>query len=222
FERFSTQFGTAASNPGLDAERATHYEIGGSRVLGVVTIEAAAFHSDIGKAIVAIRPAAAPAGVSQRRNLGDARYSGAEASATARIAPTLLLGANYSYIHRHFTIRPRPGVVPPPAFELTDVPAHKGFAYAVWSPTARLRIAPSIEAVSNRATLASTTPTPPGIPRYYRTGRYVQGNVRIDCEVIDGVEIGVGGRNLFDDDHQLVDGFPEAGRSIFASIRARY
>jgi len=141
---------------------------------------------------------------------------------TARLAPTLLIGANYSYIHRDFDIRQRTGVILPLAFELTDVPGHKGFAYADWSPTPRLHVVPSVEAASNRTTLASTTPTPPGVPFYYRTGSYVQGSVRVDYEVTDGIQIGVGARNLFDDNYRLVDGFPEPGRSFFASVRARY
>ena len=58
--------------------------------------------------------------------------------------------------------------------------------------------------------------------RYYRTGSYVQANLRVDYALLDGVEIGVGARNLFDDDYTLTDGFPEPGRSFFASLRARY
>lgn len=129
---------------------------------------------------------------------------------------------NYSYLHRDFDIQQRTGVILPLAFELTDVPGHKGFAYVDWSPTPRLHVVPSVEAASNCTTLASTTPTPPGVPFYYRTGSYVQGNVRIDYEVVDGIQIGVGARNLFDDNYQLADGFPEQGRSFFASLRARY
>ena len=141
---------------------------------------------------------------------------------TARVGSTLQLGANYSYIRRDFDIRQRAGVILPLAFSLTDVPGHKGFVYADWSPTPRFHVVPSVEAASNRTTLASTTPTPPGIPVYYRTGSYVQGNIRVDYEVVDGIQLGVGARNLFDDNYQLVDGFPEAGRSFFASLRARY
>ena len=61
-----------------------------------------------------------------------------------------------------------------------------------------------------------------GGTRFYRTGRYVQANLRADFEALDGVTIGIGARNLFDVNHQLVDGFPEQGRSFFASVRARY
>jgi iron complex outermembrane receptor protein len=50
----------------------------------------------------------------------------------------------------------------------------------------------------------------------------VQANLRVDFDVNDAVTVGLGGRNLFDESYQLVDGFPEPGRSFFASVRARY
>lgn len=99
----------------------------------------------------------------------------------------------------------------PLAFELADVPGHKGFAYADWSSTPRLHVLPSMEAASNRTTLASTTPTPSGIPSHYRTGSYMRGNLRVDYEAIHGIQLGVRVRNVFDDDYQLVDGFPRRG-----------
>jgi iron complex outermembrane receptor protein len=34
--------------------------------------------------------------------------------------------------------------------------------------------------------------------------------------------VGIGARNLFDANYRLVDGYPEQGRSFFASLRARY
>ncbi|QNQ10605.1 TonB-dependent receptor [Sphingomonas alpina] len=216
FERFSTQFGTAASNPGLNPERATNYEIGGSRQFGALRIEGALFYSDISDAIVSVRPAGSSATTTRRENLGKAEYYGGEISATARLGSTLQLGANYTYTHRSFNIRPKPGSILPTLFELTDVPDHKAFLYADWSPVGPVHIVPSIDLASDRTTLVST-----GL-RYYRTGSYAVANLRVDYEVIDGVQIGVGARNLLDDNYQLVDGFPEAGRSFFASLRARY
>jgi len=217
FERFSTQFGTAASNPALRAERATNYEIGGARQFGAVRAEGALFYSAISNAIVAVRPAGFPSNSTQRQNLGSADYYGVELALTARLGTTLELGASYTYTHRSFAIgTPAPGTVVP-VFRLTDVPAHKGFVYASWSPIAALHVVPSLDLASDRTTLTTASP-----PVYYRTGRYAQASLRVDYTILPGVEIGVGGRNLFDDNYTLTDGFPEPGRSVFASLRARY
>lgn len=217
FERFSTQFGTAASNPALKPERSTNYELGASRRFGALQVEGVLFYSDINDAIVSVRPAGFPANSTQRQNLGDAEYYGAEISLTATIGSTLTLGGNYTYTHRSFDITGAlPGTVVP-AFELTGVPEHKAFLYADWRPIGALRIVPNVDIASDRVT--STTAA---TPVYYDTGSYVVANIRIDYEVAQGLEIGVGARNLFDEYYVLTDGFPEQGRSFFASIRARY
>lgn len=217
FERFSTQFGTAASNPALKAERAVNYELGASRRFGVLQVEGALFYSDISDAIVSVRPEGFPANSSQRQNLGDAEYYGAELSLTATLGDTLTLGGNYTYTHRKFDITGAlPGTVVP-TFELTGVPEHKAFLYADWRPIGGLRIVPNVDIASDRVT--STTSSP---PIYYDTGSHIVANLRVDYEIREGLEIGVGARNLFDEYYVLTDGFPEAGRSFFASVRARY
>lgn len=222
FERFSTQFGTAASNPSLKPERATTAELGASQDRGVLHVEGAVFYSDLADAIVAVRPSDFPANTSQRRNLGNGTYYGGELAVSVRMGTTLSIGANYSYIRRTFDIAPQQGVTVP-VFALTDVPTHKSFIYADWSPTERLHIVPNVDLASDRTTLDTFVPaTPAGTVRYYRTGSYVQANVRIDYELVNGVQVGIGARNLFEDSYQLADGFPEASRSIFVSVRGRY
>lgn len=221
FERFSTQAGNAASNPGLKPERATNFELGGTRQLGPLHIEAAVFYSNIDDAIVSVRPAGFPANTSQRRNLGEAEYYGAELSLAAQFGAQLELGANYSYIYRKFDITPQQSVTVP-VFSLTDVPTHKGFVYASWSPVPALHVVPSVEFASDRTTLDTYVPTAPGSVVYYRTGNYVRADLRIDYDITEQLTIGVGGRNLFDRLYTLADGFPEPGRSFFASVRARY
>lgn len=158
FERFSTQFGNAASNPGLEPERATNFEIGGSRDFGGVHVEGTAFYSNIDDAIVSVRPPGFPANTSQRQNLGSAEYYGAELALTAHVGPSLELGANYTWTHRSFDIAAGAAGTVIPVLRLTDVPAHKGFAYVDWSPLAGLSIVPSVDIASNRTTLDTFSP----------------------------------------------------------------
>lgn len=217
FERFSTQFGTAASNPGLKAERATNYELGFRHNMGIVRVDGAAFYSDISDAIVSVRPAGFPANTNQRQNLGDATYYGGEISLTATPLPSLELGANYGYIHRSFDVVGAATGTVVPVFELTDVPAHKGLLYLDWKPVPQLRVLPSLELASSRTT--STTASP---PVYYQTGTYVLGSLRVDYAIREGLELGIGVRNILDRNYTLVDGFPEQGRSFLLSLRAGY
>ena len=219
FDRFSSRFGGAVSNPDLKPERATNLEFGGSRKFGVWHAEGAVFYSDVTNAIVSVPfifTSCTPAGVctpnavTQSRNVGDGKYWGFEASLSGRISDTLSVGANYTYLHRNLKDPTNA------AFRPTDVPSQKGFIYADWSPIAKLHILPSLDIAGDRWTV-NTAGT-----RYYRTGAYTNAGLRVDYSVTDRIDIGVGGRNLFDDNYQLVDGFPEPGRSFFASLRARY
>ena len=210
FERFSSRFGGAVSNADLKAERATNFEIGGAHRFGVVRAEGAIFYSRLTDVIVAFPFVFSGQAVTQSRNLGSGSYYGAELSLSARLGRSLDLGGNYTYTQRDLNDPTNA------AFQPTGVPTHKAFVYADWSPIQRLHIVPNFDITSDRWT-SNTAGT-----RYFRTGSYVQANLRIDFTVLPGVDLGIGGRNLFDANYQLVDGFPEAGRSLFASIRARY
>ena len=227
FERFSTQFGYAATNPELQPERATNIELGGRKSFGVLNLEGSVFYSKVDDAIVSIRPVGATASTTRRENLGDGEYYGAEVSANAQLTPALLVGANYSYIRRSFDILPKTGTITP-VFQLTDVPTHKAFAYADWSPFAALHVISSVEIASDRTLLASyapplaSAPTVAGPPVYYRGGNYVNASLRIDYAINDKLEIGVGARNLFDANYSLSDGYPEPGRNLFVTAKARF
>jgi iron complex outermembrane receptor protein len=219
FERFSSRFGGAVSNPDLKPERATNFEVGAARTTDRLHLEGAVFYSKLEDAIISVpfvyvtcTPAnvCTPNAVSQSRNVGKGDYYGAELSASLAVNDAFTIGANYTYVRRD--------VKDPnnPLFHPTDVPTHKGFIYADWSPIDRLHVFPNLDLASDRWTANSAG------TRYYRTGSYVQANLRVDFDVNDAVTVGLGGRNLFDESYQLVDGFPEPGRSFFASVRARY
>ncbi|MDB5724425.1 MAG: TonB-dependent receptor [Novosphingobium sp.] len=214
FERFSSQFGTALANPDLKPERATNFELGGSRSFGAVRVEGAVFYSHLTDALVSVLAG----GLNQRVNIGSADYYGGEISLTAKLSPTLEGGVNYSYIHRDFDVgTPAAGTIRP--FQLTDVPTHKGFAWLSWQPLGGLKIVPNLEFASDRTTVTPATANGNN-PFYHRTGAYVTAGLRIDYAITEQLTIGVGGKNLFDRNYTLTDGFPEPGRSFFASVRA--
>jgi iron complex outermembrane receptor protein len=224
FERFSQRFNTSIPNPSLKPERATNYEIGANRSFGIFHAEGAVFYSHVTNAIVSFPtfpayactastvpgPCAATT-LTQSRNLGHGDYYGAEVSLEAKIGDTLTLGGNYTYTHRKLH---DPSNL---AFRPTDVPTHKAFLYADWHPIERLHILPSIDIASDRWQVTDIAPI-----LYYRSGSYANAGLRADYTIASGVEAGVGVRNLFDDNYSLVNGYPEPGRSFFASIRFKY
>ncbi len=209
FERFSSRFGGAVSNPELEAERATNYEIGGSADFGAVHAEGALFYSDIANAIVAFPFIYQGQAVTQSRNLGHGEYYGAELSLDARLGATLIAGANYTFTERNLTDPSNA------AFEPTGVPKHKGLVYADWAPLAGLHVLPSVEIASDRRTTNSAGTS------YFRTGDYVLANLRVDYDVANRITLGAGVRNAFDDLYFLADGFPEPGRRFFLTARLR-
>lgn len=232
FERFSQRFNTAIPNPQLRPERATNAEVGGSFTTGAIRLEGALFYSWIDDAIFSVltpaypctasttppatpTPGCALRNLTQSQNVGSGGYYGAEASITATFAPGLDIGANYTFIKRDLSYTGNPG------FRPTGVPAHKGLVYADWAPMKGLHVQPSLELASRRWTLFTATPATQAA-RYYRTGSYANASLRISYEINDKIELGVGARNLLDEEYSLTDGFPEPGRSMYATLRMRY
>ncbi|MEO5586644.1 MAG: TonB-dependent receptor [Novosphingobium sp.] len=225
FERFSSQFNAADPNPALLPERATNLELGAAHRFGPVHLSAAAYYSHLNDALATIRTGTTttPNNLNRRVNIGSADYYGIEFSVDAQITPTLKVGGNYSFIHRDFDVGAVPVGTSTRPFALTDVPGHEGFIWASWRPVPKLEFVPSVEFASDRTTVTVVSTVPPAlVPNYYATGAYANVAFRIDYEVQPSVTAGIGGRNLFDQYVILTDGFPEPGRTFFASVRARY
>ena len=210
FERFSSRFGGAVSNPDLKPERALNLEVGGAfELAGGWHVEGAVFHSDIDDAIVSVPFVFQGQNVSQSRNVGKGEYYGFEAAFSGDLGPTLRLGWNYTYLHRHLDDPNAAGLEP------TGTPEHKLFVYADWKATPRLTVTPSLEAASSRWTVTSNGAL------YYRTGGYVTPALGAAWSVTPQIVLEAGVRNLFDANYQLVDGFPEQGRNYYLTARAR-
>ena len=219
FDRFSSRFGGAVSNPDLKPERAINYELGGSRDFGRVRAEGAVFYSTLSDTIVnfpfiyttcTLAGVCTPNAVTQSRNLGHGDFYGLELSLNTPVTSTLSVGGNYTFIHRDLKDPTNA------AFEPTDTPSSKGVIYAEWKPIKALAILPSLEIANDRWTVNSAGTF------YHRTGAYSLLNLTVDYAVTDKIQINAGARNLLDWNYALVDGFPEQGRTAFVGIKARY
>jgi iron complex outermembrane receptor protein len=95
------------------------------------------------------------------------------------------------------------------------VPTVKGIAYLTYRVTDDLSVTPSIEFASDR-----WTSKPGNI--YYETGAFALVNVQGEYSFTPETSLLLTARNLFDEDYTLTDGYPEAGRSFQATMRAKF
>jgi iron complex outermembrane recepter protein len=208
FERFSSRFGGATSNPDLQPEHAVNYEIGFSDQLGKLTrIEAAAFVSKLDDVIQSVPTTYQGTAVTQSRNVGSGVYKGFEIAVNSQVLPDLELGGNYTLLKRDIDAPAAPNLKP------TGTPDHKLFLYANYTPLEGLTVTPSVEAATDRFT-TNTAGTV-----YYGTGAYVLSNLQVSYQFTERLEAAAGVRNIFDRSYTLVDGFPEEGRSFHLTGR---
>lgn len=227
FERFSSRFGGATSNPGLKAERATQVELSGARRAGPLAIDAALWVADIRDAIFPFpalfypctgstsppampAPGCDPQPVSQSRNVGAGTYRGADGTITATLSPRMRAGASATRVKRDIADPSNA------AFRPTGVPDISAFLWVSVQPIAALTILPSLEVAGDRW-IVNTAGT-----RWRRDGSHALASVRIAWAPADTLELAVSGRSLFDQDYQLAEGFPAEGRSFMLSVRAQY
>ncbi len=227
FERFFSRFGGATSNPGLNAERATQFELGGARRAGALSIEGAAYVAAVSDAIFAVpalfypcngsttpppvaTPGCEPQAVTQSRNVGAGTCWGAEGALTADISATVRAGISATFVKRDIADPNQP------AFRPVGVPDISGFLWASWQPAPALTILPSLD-VAGDCWIVNTAGT-----SWRRDGAHALANIRIAWEPVANLELAASGRNLLDSNYQLAEGFPAEGRSFMLSARARY
>lgn len=211
FERFSSRFGGALSNPWLKPERALNLEIGVADVLMPgVRGEAALFHSQVDDAIQSVPIVYGGKNYSQSRNVGEATYQGIELGLTARLSGTLEVGGNYSYIDTRLD-NPNDA-----SARLTTTPQNKAFLFAKWRPSESLSVIPNLEYASSRWSSAAVG------SGYVHTGTYTLLNFKVEYRVSREWDVSLSGRNVTDKNYQVVDGYPQEGRNFLLATRVRF
>jgi len=229
FDRYSTRFGTRDANPFLKPERATNYEIGWSDYLTrTLRVTTTVFYSDLkdsiqnvsygtgGKSIVGINV--------------DGEHYGVELSVEWAVMRGLHIGGNYTYLERDLDFASaasqaaagqRAAVA---AATEEGTPRHEAFIYLSWDATERLTLTPTLQLASDRSSLITSADSTlgSGYPNYARIGSYALVNFEAEYEVTENLTTSIGGTNLLDQNYELTDGFPEAGRQFYLKARAKF
>jgi iron complex outermembrane receptor protein len=211
FERFSSRFGGALSNPWLEPERALNLELGiADQILPGLEGSAALFHSKVEDAIESVSVVYNGDTYSQSQNVGEATFQGAELSFTLTVSARLEIGGHYSYVSTD--------VDDPndPTARLTTTPRHSGFLYTQWRPLEKLSVIPSLELRDDRW---SSNAQGNG---YVRTGGYELMGLKLEYELWPNWQISVTGRNLMDKNYAVVDGYPQEGRNFVLATRLQF
>lgn len=208
FERFSTRFGDASPNPALEPEHAINYEIGGTfEISSTVRSGGAIFYSDVRDMIQSISIGNE---LVQNQNVGDGTYYGVELYGEWDVVTDLTLGANYTYLHRDINDPVREGLKP------LGSPEHSALLYANWRPHEKLTVAPSVQISSSRWSSDRLE------ENYFKTDGFVLANLNFEYKFNEQASTYFGVRNIFDKNYQLVDGFPEAGRTFHVTSRLTF
>ncbi len=211
FERFSSRFGGALSNPWLKPERAMNLEVGVDDVLMPgLRGEAALFHSHVDDAIQSVPIVYGGKNYSQSQNVGQATYRGIELGLTARASDKMEFGGNYSYIDTRLN-NPNDATA-----RLTTTPQNKAFLYAKWRPIEAVSVIPSLECASARWSAAAVG------TGYVHTGAYNLLNLKVEYRIRRDWDISLAGRNLMDKNYQMVDGYPQEGRNFVLATRIQF
>jgi iron complex outermembrane recepter protein len=207
-DRYSYRLGTALPNPDLDPETAWHLETGyEGRIAENLSGRASVFYSRLDDTIQQVDRVAQDdegAWLYQLRNTGESETSGAEAGLAWTAHPALTAGFDYLYLRRRNLSNPE--------IKLPDAPEHNLKLFVEWQALPRLLLVPNVEINSSRYSDSRGT----------KVDGFWLANLDAQVLLPRGFGLHAGVKNLFDENYELQEGYPEEGRSFYASVQVRF
>lgn len=209
-DRYSYSMGTALANPGLKAEYAVNYDLSykGNFLDNTLKLYAAAFYSKIYNTILSVNNAAydssTETSLSQLQNTGKSEHAGFESGVNYQIIPSLLAGANYTYIKLNN--------ITSPDIYFTDVPRSKLFGFVQYALKNIFSLQVNGEYDSKRYSTSYGTVA----------GAFTLFNASAKVHVWRWFSAEAGVNNIFDRNYALTEGYPEPGRNYFANLVYRF
>ncbi|TAH66665.1 MAG: TonB-dependent receptor [Rhodopseudomonas palustris] len=225
FERFSSRFGTAASNPDLLPERAVNYQLGWTNAFAprsqVSVLVYYALVRDMIQSVATGKSYTDPisgkvSAITQNQNVGDGYRYGVDFALDYALAATLLVGGNVSYIHN---VLENPT---DPTIQQTGIPTVKGMVYASYNPVEALTLTPSLQFADDRWSQKNQVIGNKSVNSYVKTGTYLLANFIAEYKLRDDLMVSAGVRNIFDHEYALAWGFPEPGRTFHIGMKGTF
>jgi iron complex outermembrane recepter protein len=219
-DRYSYKNGKAIPNPTLEPEHARNWSLGYSHVFARNTMmQIDIFRSDVFDAIQnATIPAEFPnqcptlvAGYCQKSiNIGKEVHQGTEITIRSTPLSRFTFDANYSFLSRTMSgPENMVGVYP------TGSPKHKVIG------TATVRLPHQIMVLGTvRYEAGTITTNDSGL--VVPASKFATADLAFICPIYAGVSLQTGVKNLFDRNYYYQEGYPEAGRNWYFSMRYRF
>lgn len=216
-ERYSFKLGTAIPNPGLEPERSLQADLSWTgRPLPGLSVQASLWEAWVTDVIMDVKVSST---TTQSQNKGTARFGGWEWSkgssfalpateiALREVLPwkgtflsSLALSSSYAYIVRRN--------LDSTSLLFVNVPEHQWTGSVQYGPTSWLELTWTTQAASARQSFGNGR-----YPVAAYSVSHLKGDVRLG-----EVTLEAGLQNVFDQDYQICEGFPEEGRSGFATV----
>lgn len=202
-DRYSYKLGLAIPNPDLKAEDAMNYELAADFTFSEkLIIQPALFYSKLNNTIQLennVEP-----GVSQMQNTGKSEFMGGDISLVFLPVKQMRLYVTYSYIQRNNLDNPE--------IKFIDVPDNKVFASVEYEFLKRANINVSGEYNSQRFSTSYGNISP----------EYFLLNTQASLKFAQWFTIQMGINNVLDKNYTISEGYPEEGRSFYASLLFTY
>jgi iron complex outermembrane receptor protein len=199
-DRYSYKLDTAIPNPELIPEHAINYDVAYQEIIGTIgSYKVSTFYNDLGDVIQQVSNV--QGNLSQMQNLGKARYYGGEVEIEAHPVAMLSASANYTLLEREN--------ISNPGVKFLDTPDHKIVVSTNVYPIPPLDITASMEYNSKRYS------TSDGI---YTAVPFAVYNIKTSINLFKQFVVDAGIQNLFDENYSLTEGYPEPGRTYYATL----
>lgn len=197
-ERFSDKRGKAWTNPYLNPEKVTHYELGHTINMNNISIDNSIFYSKVKDPIVNVLVASK---TTQEQNTGDESYKGFETNIKYQ-KDELQLGLNYTYLNIHKDSEET----------VVEVPKNEINMYVNY------KIRPNI-AINGSYTIKQGIILQNGeTEAYVEQGTIKVANLDLSYDYSKNIKWAFGIDNLLDENYEYDLGYPEPGREFYLKL----